>query len=68
MATKKSFLLRMNPELYEIYEAWSADELRSVNAHLEFVLRDAAVRAGRWPKKKESKESSSEETDPDHET
>ncbi len=56
MATKKSFLLRMNPELYEVYEAWSADELRSVNAHLEFVLRDAAVRAGRWPKGKKSQD------------
>ncbi len=55
MATKKSFLLRMNPELHEIYESWAADELRSVNAHLEFVLRDAAVRAGRWPRAKGAK-------------
>ena len=49
MTTKKSFLLRVNPRLHEVYEAWAADELRSVNAHIEFVLRDAAVRAGRWP-------------------
>lgn len=52
MAAKKSFLLRINPQLFEIYEAWAADEFRSVNSHLEFVLRDAAVRAGRWPRKK----------------
>lgn len=49
MTAKKSFLLRINPRLHEVYEAWAADELRSVNAHIEFVLRDAAVRAGRWP-------------------
>lgn len=52
MTTKKSFLLRVNPRLHEVYEAWAADELRSVNAHIEFVLRDAAVRAGRWPNSK----------------
>ena len=50
MSAKKSFLLRINPKLFEVYESWAADELRSVNAHLEFILRDAAVRAGRWPK------------------
>jgi hypothetical protein len=50
MSAKKSFLLRINPKLFEIYESWAADELRSVNSHLEFILRDAAVRAGRWPK------------------
>jgi hypothetical protein len=50
MSAKKSFLLRVNPKLFEVYEAWAADELRSVNSHLEFVLRDAALRAGRWPK------------------
>jgi len=52
MTAKKNFLLRVNPRLHEVYEAWAADELRSVNAHIEFVLRDAAVRAGRWPKGK----------------
>lgn len=52
MTSKKSFLLRMNPDLYEVYETWAADELRSVNSHLEFILRDAAIRAGRWPKAK----------------
>jgi len=33
--------------LYEVLERWAADEFRSVNAHIEFVLRDAARRAGR---------------------
>lgn len=48
MAEKKSFLLRMNPKLYEVMEKWAADEFRSVNAHIEFLLRDAAVKNGRW--------------------
>lgn len=47
MAQKKSFLLRMNPKLYEVMEKWAADEFRSVNAHIEFLLRDAALRSGR---------------------
>lgn len=50
MSAKKNFLLRINPRLFEIYESWAADEFRSINSHLEFILRDAAVRAGRWPK------------------
>lgn len=47
MAGKKSFLLRMDPKLYEVMERWAADEFRSVNAHIEYLLRDAAVRSGR---------------------
>ena len=49
MASKKQFLLRLDPRLYEVLERWAADELRSVNAHLEFLLREAARRAGRLP-------------------
>ena len=44
---RKQFPLRIPPELYEAYEAWAADELRSVNAQIEAVLTDAARRAGR---------------------
>lgn len=51
MAGKKSFLLRMNPKLYEVMEQWAADELRSVNGHIEYLLRDAAIRSGRMGKK-----------------
>ena len=47
MAQKKSFLLRMNPKLYEVMEKWAADEFRSVNAHIEYLLSDAARRSGR---------------------
>lgn len=44
---RKQFPLRIAPELYEAYEAWAADEFRSVNAQIEAVLADAARRAGR---------------------
>ncbi|TVP74685.1 MAG: toxin-antitoxin system HicB family antitoxin, partial [Nitriliruptor sp.] len=32
---RKQFPLRISPELYEVYEAWAADEFRSVNAQIE---------------------------------
>lgn len=51
MAEKKKFLLRLDPEIYEALERWAADEYRSVNAHVEFMLRDALRRAGRLPEK-----------------
>jgi hypothetical protein len=50
LVARKSFLLRINPQLYDILESWAADELRSVNSHIEYLLRDAAKKAGRLPK------------------
>jgi hypothetical protein len=47
---KKQYPLRLDPDLYAVLERWAADELRSVNAHIEFLLREAARRAGRLPK------------------
>ena len=47
MADKKRFLLRLEPELYRRLEQWAADELRSVNAQIEYLLRDSLVRVGR---------------------
>jgi hypothetical protein len=44
---RKQFPLRVPQELYDVYEAWAADEFRSVNAQIEAVLVDAARRAGR---------------------
>ncbi|WP_018467404.1 hypothetical protein [Calidithermus timidus] len=48
MAEKKKFLLRIDPELYEALERWANDEFRSVNAQIEFVLRESVRRAGRF--------------------
>lgn len=53
MPKKKSFPLRIDPKLYEVIERWAADELRSVNGQIEFLLREAAVKAGRLPGKKQ---------------
>jgi hypothetical protein len=43
MAARKQFLLRLDPDLWADVEKWAADELRSVNAQIEYLLR-AAVR------------------------
>lgn len=47
MVAKKSFPLRINPEVLAAMQRWSDDELRSVNAQIEYVLRQALVDAGR---------------------
>lgn len=46
MSGGKKFLLRLDEALYEMLAKWAADELRSVNAQIEYVLKDA-VKAGR---------------------
>jgi hypothetical protein len=47
MAEKKKFLLRIDPDLYDALERWANDELRSANAQIEFLLKDAVKRAKR---------------------
>jgi len=41
---RNAFLLRIDPGLWRALEAWSADELRSVNGQIEFLLREAVRR------------------------
>ena len=41
MADRKTFLLRVDPELHEALQRWANDELRSLNAQIEFLLRRA---------------------------
>ena len=53
MAEKKRFLLRLDPEVHERLEKWAADELRSVNSQIEYLLRDALRRAGRLGRARE---------------
>jgi hypothetical protein len=48
MSPKKRFLLRLDPKLYDALERWSADELRSVNAQIEYLLMESVRKAGRW--------------------
>ena len=44
MAERKQFLLRIDPQLWAELEAWAADDLRSVNGQIEYVLREATRR------------------------
>lgn len=50
MAEKKRFLLRVDPKIYDALEKWSSDELRSVNAQIEMILKKALKDAGRLKK------------------
>ena len=47
MSEKKKFLLRLDAALYDALEKWAADELRSINAQMEYVLKEAVRKAGR---------------------
>ena len=47
MPPRKNFPLRLSPELYATLERWAADEMRSVNGQIEFLLSQAARQAGR---------------------
>lgn len=47
MSRRRPFLLRMDPELYAALQRWAGDELRSLNAQIEFLLRREVSKAGR---------------------
>ncbi len=47
MSEKKKFLLRIDENVHAALEKWAADELRSINAQIEFLLKDAVRKAGR---------------------
>jgi hypothetical protein len=49
MADRKVYPLRIERWLYDALERWAADDLRSVNAQIEFLLRESLRRAGRLP-------------------
>ena len=54
---RKQYLLRIPQDLYDVYEAWAADEFRSVNAQIEAIMMDSARRAGRLRRSASRKES-----------
>jgi len=47
VAERKTFLLRIEPAMLEALQLWANDELRSVNAQIEFLLRDVLRKSGR---------------------
>ena len=60
VATKKNFPLRLDPKLYAALERWAQDELRSVNGHIEFLLREALKDTGRLNTTNQGKEADQE--------
>lgn len=50
MTERKQLPLRLDPAVHDALARWAADELRSVNAQIELLLRDALRRAGRLPR------------------
>jgi len=50
MAEKKVFALRINEELLKAVERWAADDFRSVNGQLEWIINKALKEAGRLPR------------------
>ncbi len=53
MAKKKAFALRVNEDMLKAVEKWAADEFRSTNGQIEWMLQQALKNAQRAPKKKE---------------
>ncbi len=59
MSEKKPFVLRIDPEKLKAMEKWAADEFRSTNGQIEYILDQALRKSGRWkasqePGKKDS--------------
>jgi len=65
MATKKSFVLRIDPEVSNALERWAADEFRSMNGQIEFLLSQALKKAGRLPAKKNKVDQKDEKGTPE---
>lgn len=49
MTEKKKFLLRIDDKVYAALEKWAADDLRSINAQIEYLLTDALKKSNRMP-------------------
>jgi hypothetical protein len=47
--SRRSFLLRIDPPVLDAIQQWANDDLRSLNGHIEFLLRRALAQAGRTP-------------------
>lgn len=55
MAAKKTFVLRLDEEVYKALEKWAADEFRSVNGQLEWIIDSSMKQAGRNKKDEKPK-------------
>ena len=52
MAERKNYPLRLDPEVYEALRRWADDEMRSVNAQIDYILTRALRAAGRLPERR----------------
>jgi hypothetical protein len=57
MSEKKPFVLRIDPEKLKALEKWAADEFRSTNGQIEYILDQALRKSGRWKSKSENTKS-----------
>ena len=48
MSEKKPFVLRIDPEKLKALEKWAADEFRSTNGQIEYIIDQALKKSGRW--------------------
>ena len=58
MAERKPFLLRVDPELLARLQAWASEDMRSLNGHIEYLLREALKKSGRLPEGAKGREPS----------
>lgn len=49
MSKKKAFALRVDPLIFEALEKWAADEFRSTNGQIEWIISEALKKSGRYP-------------------
>ncbi len=61
MAARKQYPLRIDPEVWGAIERWAADDMRSANGQVEWILRQALRQAGRLPERESKKRTSKKE-------
>lgn len=61
MSEKKAYPLRINAEIFDAVQRWSDDELRSLNAQIEYVLREALRKNGRLQEKESGNQSENQQ-------
>ena len=62
MPKKKAFALRVSPEMMAAVEKWAADDFRSTNGQIEWIIDQALQKAGRKKKLKDGKKESEEKS------
>ena len=65
MAERKAFLVRLDPALHEALQRWADADLRSLNAQIEFLLRESLRRNGRLPREQPPAEPGEPRSGPD---